>query len=177
MRTLETGRLILRPFTPDDADAYVAVRIKRGVLKHFSPASSDPTRQPKIARNLIARFITHWDQDGYGPWAVIDKASGRLIGHHGLRFMPEFGETEILYMLDSEFWGRGLASEAAQAAIAYARDPLGLQRLMAIAVLANAASLRVMAKAGFVFRRMAVYHGLDVAYHELDLTGPNQLDE
>jgi [ribosomal protein S5]-alanine N-acetyltransferase len=169
MATLETARLILRPFTPDDVDAYVAVRRQPDVLRHFSPASSDPARQPEIARGLIERFIGHWRDDGYGPWAVIDKQSGKLIGHHGLRFMPEFGETEILYMLDSAFWRRGLASEAARAAIGYARDPLGLQRLMAIAVLENAGSLRVMAKAGFVFRRMAKYHGLDVAYHELEL--------
>lgn len=169
MTTLETARLLLRPFAPDDVDAYRAVREKPGVLRYFSPASSDPARQPEIARSLIARFIKHWEQDGYGPWAVIDKESGRLIGHHGLRFMPEFGETEMLYLLDSEFWGHGLASEAAKAAIDHARDALDLQRLMAIARLDNAASLRVMAKAGFVFRRMARYHGLDVAYHELDL--------
>jgi ribosomal-protein-alanine N-acetyltransferase len=169
MSTIETARLLLRPFASDDLDAYQAVREKPGVLRYFSPVSSDPMRQREIARTLIARFIAHWEQDGYGPWAVIDKESGRLIGHHGLRFMPEFGETEILYLLDSAFWGRGLASEAAKAALDYARDPLQLQRLMAIARLENAASLRVMTKAGFTFRRMALYHDISVAYHELDL--------
>jgi ribosomal-protein-alanine N-acetyltransferase len=174
MSTIETARLILRPFMSDDAAAYQVVREKPGVLQYFSSASSDPKRQGEIARTLTARFIAHWEQDGYGPWAVIDKASGRFIGHHGLRFMPEFGETEMLYMLDSEFWGRGLASEAAEAALDYARSRLLLQRLMAIARLDNAASLRVMTKAGFTFRRMAVYHGISVAYHELDLAAASQ---
>jgi RimJ/RimL family protein N-acetyltransferase len=74
---------------------------------------------------------------------------GRLLGHAGLRLLPELGgETEILYLLDSACWGRGLATEAAAAARDAGLGPLGLGQLVAYAAPENRASTRVMEKIG-----------------------------
>ncbi len=163
--TIETARLLLRPFTLDDVPAYAAIRAKPEVMRYFPQTDEAPEVG---ALRVIAHFMGHWQDPGYGPWAAIEKASGRLIGHLGLRYMPEFGETEILYILDSDVWRRGLASEGAAAARDHAFDALGLDRVMAIALPENVASTGVMTKIGLKYERMATYKGLDVAYYALD---------
>lgn len=162
---IETERLLLRPFTLDDVPAYAAIRAKPKVMRFFPAADEAPEVG---ALRVITHFIGHWQDPGYGPWAVIEKASGRLIGHLGLRYMPEFGETEILYILDDTVWRRGLASEGAAAARDHAFDMLGLDRVMSIAVPGNVASTGVMTKIGLKYERMATYKGIDVAYYALN---------
>lgn len=166
--TIETARLVLRPFTLDDVPAYAAIRAKPEVMRFFPKADEAPEVG---AMRVIAHFMGHWRDPGYGPWAAVEKASGRLLGHLGLRYMPEFGETEILYILDSTVWRRGLATEGAAAARDHAFDRLGLDRVMAIALPQNVASTGVMAKIGMKFERMTTYKGLAVAYYALDKAG------
>ncbi len=165
---IETERLLLRPFTLDDVPAYAAIRAKPEVMRFF-PATDEA---PEVgALRVIAHFMGHWRDPGYGPWAAIEKSSGRLIGHMGLRYMPEFGETEILYILDSTVWRRGLATEGAAASRDHAFDAVGLDRVMAIALPGNVASTGVMTKIGMRFEKMATYKGLEVAYYALDKAG------
>lgn len=165
---IETERLVLRPFTLDDVPAYAAIRAKPEVMRFFPTADEAPEVG---ALRVIAHFMGHWRESGYGPWAAIEKASGRLLGHMGLRYMPEFGETEILYILDSTVWRQGLATEGAAAARDHAFGPLGLDRVMAIALPENVASTGVMQKVGMRYERMARFKGLDVAYYAVDRKG------
>ena len=166
--TIETARLVLRPFTLDDVPTYAAIRAKPEVMRFFPKTDEAPEVG---ALRVIAHFMGHWRDPGYGPWAAIDKRTGRLIGHLGLRYMPEFGETEILYILDSTVWRRGLAAEGAAASRDHAFDALGLDRVMAIALPGNVASTGVMTKIGMRFEKMATYKGLEVAYYALDKAG------
>lgn len=165
--TIETARLTLRPFTFDDVPAYAAIRAKPEVMRFFPKTDETPEDG---ARRLIEHFMGHWRAPGYGPWAAIEKSSGQLVGHLGLRYLPEFGETEILYILDSTVWRRGLATEGAAAARDHAFDALDLKRVMAIALAENVASTGVMTKIGLRYERMATYKGFDVAYYALDRT-------
>lgn len=165
---IETERLVLRPFTLDDVPAYAAIRAKPEVMRFFPPSDETPAES---ACRVIAHFMGHWLDPGYGPWAAIDKRTGLLIGHLGLRYMPEFGETEILYILDSTVWRQGLASEGAAAARDHAFDALGLDRVMAITLPGNVASAGVMTKIGMRFEKMATYKELTVAYYALDKAG------
>ena len=97
----------------------------------------------------MPEFAAQWDRVGYGPWAAVEAATGVLLGHLGLRLLPELGgETEILYMLDSAAWGRGLATEGARAARDFGFGRLGLPRLIALAVPENRASTQVMERVG-----------------------------
>jgi RimJ/RimL family protein N-acetyltransferase len=150
VRTALTPRLRLRPFRPGDAAAYARVRAKPEVMR-FMPGGGAArcARAAEEAPGIVARFAALWDEVGYGPWAAEDRATGALLGHCGLRLLPELGgETEILYLLDSAAWGRGLATEGAAAARDHGLGALGLPRLVAYALPENAASVRVMERIG-----------------------------
>lgn len=149
MTTITTDNLLLRPFEPGDVDAYAAIRAKPEVVRYLPGGPEGAADARAKAEQLIPAFIAAWRDPGYGPWAVVERASGRLIGHAGLRLLPELGgETEILYMLDSDCWGRGYATEAAEAACRYGFETLGLDHLIALALPENAGSIRVMQKLG-----------------------------
>ena len=135
LRTIETDRMLLRPFEPDDVAAYAAIRAKPEVVRHLPGGEATVQQADEIAKRIVLDFAAQWDKVGYGPWAVIEATSGRLLGHTGLRRLPEMGgETKILYMLDSSAWGRGLAAEAAIAARDFAFTKAGLSRVIAMAL-------------------------------------------
>ena len=163
--TVETRRLTLRPFVPGDFSAYAVIRAKPEVVR---PLHGDPANARADAERIIAAFMDEWQKRGYGPWAVIEKATGKLRGHLGLRYMDVFGETEILYMLYSEIWRQGYASEGAAAARDYAFNVVGLARVMAIALPENVASTGVMEKIGLRYERMDEYKGFAVKYYALN---------
>ncbi len=149
MTVIDTDHLTLRPFAPDDVAAYAAIRAKPEVVRYLPGGPESAATARTDAERLVPMFIAAWREPGYGPWAVIERASERLIGHAGLRHLPELGgETEILYMLDSARWGRGYATEAARAARDYGFGVLGLDRLIAMALPGNTGSIRVMQKLG-----------------------------
>lgn len=147
---IETARLRLRPFREGDVAAYAAIRAKPEVVRFLPGGAESAARAHEIANRTVTGFAQLWRGDpGYGPWAVTERSSGRLIGHLGLRQLPELaGETEVLYLLDSSAWGRGYATEGAAAARDYGFGALGLARLIALALPDNAASLRVLEKIG-----------------------------
>lgn len=166
MTVLRTDRLLLRPFEEADIAPYVAIRSKREVARYLPPVPKD---DPEAwAKGLFAAFDEAWATRGHGPWAAVERASGRLLGHMGLRYMPEFDETELLYAFDTDAWGRGLATEGAAASLGFGFETVGLARIMAIAIPENAASRNVMTKLGLTYRRMADYKGFAVAYHAID---------
>src|SRR5262245_5394916 len=112
MTTVRTERLMLRPLVPADAEAYAAMRFHPEVARWLPPA---PVDSAEAAHNSIERFAAGWRERGYGPWGVF--GDGRLIGHGGLNWVPEFGETEVLWALHPDDWGRGYASVVARDAL------------------------------------------------------------
>lgn len=149
--SLETDRLILRPFTEADTDAYAVIRAKPEVMRFLaSGAASTHEETHRRAAANIAAFHKMWTGiPGYGPWAVIEKETGRLRGHLGLRQLEEFdNHTELLYMLDSTVWGRGYATEGARAALDYGFKTLKLQEIIGFVLPENTASARVLEKVG-----------------------------
>ncbi len=147
---LLTARLVLRPFASSDVDAYAAIRAKPEVVSMLPGGPGAAAR----ARADAAHLVSTWagGRPGAAPWAVEAREDGRLLGHLGLRPLPELGgETELLYMLDSAAWGRGIATEGGAAALEAGFGPLGLRRVIALARPENAASVAVMRKLGMRF--------------------------
>ena len=62
---------------------------------------------------MLAYYVGHWSMRGYGPYAVVEKASGELVGTVGLWFPGEWPEPELKWALRRRFWGKGYATEAA----------------------------------------------------------------
>ena len=120
------------------------------------------------ALRTISYFIEHWEVHDFGVWAVVEKASSTLIGQCGLNTLEEAPEVEVLYLLDRPYWGRGLATEAAQTAVDVGFDHVGLPRIVGLTRPENIASQRVLQKIGLRYERRARFFGLDVLYFALD---------
>lgn len=145
--TLTTDRLVLRPFDTGDIAAYQAIRRAPGVTRFLPSHTDDLAESDQRAAATVEAFAALWDDPGYGPWAVV--RDGTLIGHLGLRLLPEFhGQTELLYLLAPEAQGQGLATEGCRAALDWGFSHLGLERIVALALPENAASLAVMERLG-----------------------------
>ena len=91
------------------------------------------------------------------------------MGHLGLRYLSEISETELLYMIDEPWWGQGLATEGGHAALRFARDRLGLNRVVAFALPENGGSIAVMRKLEFRFDDEQSIFGLDAVRYVLNL--------
>ena len=164
MSTLQTDRLTLRPLALPDAEAYAGLRFHPEVARWLPPAPGEPR---EVIRNTIERFAVGWRERRYAPWGVF--RDGRLIGHGGLNYVPEFGETEVLWALHPEAWGRGYATEVGRAALAYGFDTLGLDLIFAINLPDNLPSQAVMKRLGLTYRRRVAYKGFsDIVWFDTD---------
>jgi RimJ/RimL family protein N-acetyltransferase len=106
--------------------------------------------------------VKHWADHGFGMWMLRDAASSAMIGRAILRHLDVEGvdEVEVGYGFMPDYWGRGLATEVAQACVRIGFDQLGLRSLVAITTPANLASQRVMQKTGLVYERDIVHAGV-----------------
>lgn len=141
-----THRLTLRHFEPSDLPALNRVFGDPEVMRF-----GDGPQPPEWVRGWLARALESYERRGYGPWAVVEKRSGDLIGYCGLFYFPDINgrpEVEVGYRLARVWWGRGYATEAVIAARDYAFTTLGISRLVALIDPANTASIRVAEKAG-----------------------------
>ncbi|MHB8643421.1 MAG: GNAT family N-acetyltransferase [Gaiellaceae bacterium] len=131
---IETARLSLRPLDDDDRERLFALW-------------SDPANERVLGAASPAQ-IRAWIDDV--RWTVWERETGELIGDCSLFFAEEHGEWELAYGLRREAWGRGFATEMARAAVAHGFGLHGLARIVADVDPANAASVRVLEKCGFV---------------------------
>jgi RimJ/RimL family protein N-acetyltransferase len=156
--TLQTARLTLRQFTLADVDALHQILQTPDILRYF-PTQATPSYE-RTAR-IVARQLEQWQSVGYGWWALATRGDERLIGWCGLQFLPDTNETEVGYLLAPLFWGKGLATEAARAALTYGFDRFAFPELIGITHPDNIASQRVLQKAGMHFTRADRYFSMD----------------
>ena len=161
MPVLETARLRLRAPTPSDLDAAAEMWSNPDVVRHIGGKPS--TREEAWARLLRAHGL--WAMLGYGYWAVEEKESGRFVGDVGFGDFrraidpPLDGIPEMGWVLDPWCHGRGYASEAVAAGLAWADARLGAPAYCCIIAPGNAASIRVAEKAGFEPAGTRAYKG------------------
>ena len=155
---LETSRLRLREFAPQDADALAAV-LSDPVAMQYYPAPFD--RQG--VEEWIERNRSRYQSDGYGLWAMVLKESGELIGDCGcfLRDVDGRDEIEIGYHVRRDLWGNGYATEAAQACMQYAFTKLGVDRVISLIRPENRQSVRVAEKNGLTCEKIIFWRGYE----------------
>jgi RimJ/RimL family protein N-acetyltransferase len=156
-KILETPRLILREFVPNDADA-LARLISDPETMRFYPAPFDRAG----VEQWIARNMRRYAEDGHGLWAMLLKASGELIGDCGLTVQEVDGvkEIEVGYHVRRDLWGQGLAPEAARACRDYGFVRLRVARLISLIRPENLPSRRVAEKSGMTLWKEVVWRGL-----------------
>jgi len=143
---LETTRIALRLLTPDDCDELVALDSDPAVTRHFSHLPTPDDIRTRILPGIIADYERY---PGFGFYAAIDRGAGEFVGWFHLRpYRGDPSQGEIGYRLRAPFWGRGIATEVSLALIERAFGELGVTRVVAETIPANAASIRVMEKLG-----------------------------
>lgn len=146
MFELETERLLIRPWAdPDDRAAFKALTEDPEVMRyvHRGEPYSDAEVEEWFTRQ--ARWMRDHD---LCMGALIEKASGKLVGIAGTQPLGTTGELEIGWWLAREAWGRGYATEAGGAAMRHVLETLGRPRVVAIIDPPNEPSKRVVARLG-----------------------------
>jgi RimJ/RimL family protein N-acetyltransferase len=151
---LETERLLLRRFTETDADVLYDLDGDPEVMRFLN--GGKPRARDVIRNKILPLFLRSYERfEGFGVWAAIEKSTGEFLGwfafHPSETGGPE--EVELGYRLRRSAWGKGYATEGSRALICKGFTELGVQRVVADTMTVNAASRRVMEKAGLTYVR------------------------
>jgi RimJ/RimL family protein N-acetyltransferase len=160
---LETERLILRGFKPEDFAAFAAMRADPVVMKFLGKGD---TLDQEEAWLKFQSIVGHWQLTGYGTWALEERASGAVVGalgfadkkrpkEHAASSAPEMG-----WSLAASAHGKGFASEALRAALSWGKDHFGPARTVCVISDENLASIRLAEKHGFRQFATASRYGL-----------------
>jgi len=144
---IETPRLLLRDWRPTDREPFQRINSDPRVMEYFP----EPL-PPEESDALMARIEAHQQQHGFTFYAAELRSTAQFIGFIGIVHTPFEAPftpcVEIGWRLAAEFWGQGLATEGAQAALRFAFNELKLPELVALTVPSNLRSRRVMEKLG-----------------------------
>ena len=159
MQTLETPRLLVRYFTIRDLEALVPILSDPQVME-FSIIGVHNRRQ---IRQFIEQRLLSYLEPGFGLYALIHKQKRELIGYCGffVQKIDEDKEVELGYRLAANYWGRGLATEAAQYVAEYGRNKFNFKRLVCIIEPNNTRSIRVAEKLGMKLEKKIIYYGIN----------------
>jgi hypothetical protein len=161
MLIAQTERIVLRHFHVADLDAMEAVFGDPEVMR-FGRGPQSREWIEKWLKGCLEDYFQKW---GFGLWAVVHNADRAVIGFCGLtRFDDVDGrpEIEIGFRLARAYWGQGLATEAGLAVRDYARERLGLGRLIALIDAENVRSIRVAEKIGLQHEKDTLFRGKPV---------------
>ena len=152
MIILETKRLLLRHFIPEDLEALYALYSDPEIRQYFP----EGTLTREETKEELEWFLHgHPSHPELGLWATIHKETGKFIGRCGLLpwTIEARQEVEVAYLLDKAYWGQGLATEAAQAIMDYAFNQLQLSPLICLIDPENAASKKVAERIGMTLEK------------------------
>lgn len=148
-KIIKTQRMVLRPWREDDLEPFAKMNADPRVREYF-PAVLNRQESDQSVNG----FREHFEQNGWGFWAVSISGVSEFVGFVGLQhvnfpalFTPN---VEIGWRLAYEFWGMGLATEGAKAALDYGFKELKLNEIVAFTAVGNTRSRRVMEKLGMV---------------------------
>jgi ribosomal-protein-alanine N-acetyltransferase len=154
-----TPQLTLRALENSDVKSLYRIYQTEGALQFF------PNPQPPPIERL-GQFINHqqdhWKKHAYGNWAITLPGKTEIIGWAGLQYLPETGETEVGYLLDRQFWGRGFATQAAWASLQFGFERFDFDKIIGLVHPDNLASQRVLEKCGLNFIDEKVYFGISL---------------
>ena len=149
---IETARLQLRRLSIDDGEFILRLLNEPSFIQNIGDRG---VRTIDDARGYIIQGpITSYEKFGFGLWMVETKSPSAPIGICGLLKRDVLDDVDIGYALLPEFWSQGYALEAASAVVCYAREKLGLKRVVAVTNPGNRSSIRLLEKMGFKYERL-----------------------
>lgn len=159
---LRTGRLVMTPVGGHD-------------LPHLRALKSDPqvfavmlggVRGPAETSAELARDVMAWGTNGFGIWTVKERSGNRFVGIAGLEERPDGRGIALRFALEPDAQGRGLAREAAGAALRFGHGQANLSRIVAVARESNVASLHVLGAIGMIACDSFVQNGYRMVLFE-----------
>lgn len=166
---LTTERLRLRAWRLEDVEPMAAINVDSRVGEWLGG-----TIDLEETRARLQLYGYHWEEHGFGIWAVEERASGRLVGRTGLMHWDDWTagphDAEIGWTFDPAVWGKGYATEAARTVLDWAATQPGLRTIISITRPDNIASRRVMEKLGMIYRGETVWRGSSQVWYGIDLT-------
>jgi ribosomal-protein-alanine N-acetyltransferase len=142
----ETPRLLVRPYTIDDAENFFLLNSDPDVIKYIRPAKT----KEEAFQFLLENIDYYKEFPAYGRWAALEKSDDLFIGSFMIRPSTAIaGKIELGYSFFKEYWGKGYASELVNGGLEYAFTQLKLSSVIAITQVENIASQNVLLKSGF----------------------------
>ena len=153
---LETERLALREWTPEDAEALHVLTGDAEVMRYVGDSR---TWDIGRVREWVGKLNVSYRTRGFSRWAVVEREGGLAVGSCGFAPLPWSGEIDFGYMFRRDRWGRGYASEITPAVLRYGFERYGFGEVVASIDPKNDASRRVLEKIGFVYSHNEVQPG------------------
>ena len=166
MPLLKTRRLILRPFSPADAEFVITLVNDPGWLRFIGDRK---VHDHATAEAYIARMNRMHTEHGHGALLIALRETGVPVGMAGLFRRPGLDVPDVGFALRPEYYGCGFALEAAQAVMRHGRRRLKLEQVLGVTVPENMASIRLLEKLGLRYQRIMRLPGgsEDVCIYEL----------
>lgn len=165
---VETERLRLVPWKGIYSDQFADLCGDAEAMRFISRGRP----LPRVAVDeILERTRKMWDEHGFGPWAALEKRTGRWVGRVGLSLLDDWpwaDKWEVGYELLPTVWGQGYATEGARRAIRFAWEQTPLRRIISVTVPDHAASRRVMEKSGMTFQREVAWRKNTVVWYAID---------
>ncbi len=161
---VETDRLGFRKFELADLPALVEQRSDPDVNRYLGGTR---LQNPEALAERIKFYINCYETHGFGMSAMFLKETGEMIGAAGLQPLENTGEIEVGYSLVKEQWGKGLGTEAALGWMDFGFTEKGLERIVAVAYVENAASRSIMEKLGMTYVKTELHYGEECAFYSV----------
>lgn len=159
---LHTGRLVLQPVNGADLPDLQAIKADPRVFAIMLGG----VRSAAEAAEELARDVRGWGANGFGVWAIREAIGGSFVGIAGLERRPDGRGVALRFALWPEAQGRGLAREAAAAALRFGHDQAGLEQIVAVARESNFASRMVLGAIGMSERDSFIQQGHRMVVYE-----------
>jgi RimJ/RimL family protein N-acetyltransferase len=167
--SMRTKRLLLSSWTEADWLLLKPIATDPEVMRYISEGQIWPDDR---IQEFVQRQITCLHERDYCMWKLTEPDTGQMIGFCGLQPLPNADEIEIGWWLARSHWGRGLATEAARAALRDGFERVGLERIVAVAHPDNRASRHVMEKLGMRYERDTEHKSIGVVLYAVHASEP-----
>ncbi len=161
---IETARLLLRTYKPDEMESVYELSSDKDVTRHF-PAGFKISKEEVLAS--LPKRLERWQTQGFGQFGVFDKFAGNLIGYSGFQYLDQTELVEIYYGFFKKHWGKGFATEAARAVLRFGFEQVKLPKIAAVTHPENHESQKVLKKLGFNEGVLTEFYGVKAVYFEL----------